>query len=88
LTKLTALSKTPEFYTKRQPVTAVDRVTQAPRQDAEGKTFTVMQILPDYDRMLRQLFADAHGHHKRFKLKRLTRELAAPADTEETAAAA
>lgn len=72
-----ALSKTPQHYIKRQPVQALDRVTGAIRLDAEGKPFTVMAVLPDYDRMLRLLMKDAHAHHKSFKLKRLAKEVAA-----------
>jgi hypothetical protein len=77
LTKLAALSvgRNPD-YNKRQLVEAVDFKTDSPRLDSEGKTFYVYQVLPDYDRMLRLLFAGAHKHHKGFKNKRLAKEIA------------
>jgi hypothetical protein len=86
LTKLCALSKTPTHYEKRQQVGAVDPITKAPRLDGDGKQKLVYQILPDYDRQLRLLFAEAHAQHRGFKNKRLARELV-PTAAEETTAA-
>jgi len=85
LTKLCALSKTPHFYEKRQQVGAVDPVTKAVQLDADGKQKLVYQILPDYDRMLRLLFAGAHAQHRGFKNKRLAREIVAEIAKDETA---
>jgi len=59
----------------------MDFKTGVPRVDADGKQYTVMEVLPDYDRMVRLLMIDAHAAHRRFKLKRLTREQVKDADT-------
>lgn len=85
LTKLAALSKTPTHYEKRQQVGAVDPITKAVRLDGDGKQKLVYQVLPDYDRMLRLLLAEAHAGHRGFKNKRLAKEIAAEVSRDETA---
>jgi len=79
LNRLTALAREPDGYKKRM-LLPVTHPTKGPKVDAEGKGVSSWQILPDYDRMLRQLLADGHRAHRAFKLKRLTKEV-----TQETA---
>jgi hypothetical protein len=75
-------SPQPDQAQPTQLVTAMDFKTGVPRVDADGKQYTVHQVLPDYDRMVRLLMIDAHADHRRFKLKRLSREMVKDAETQ------
>jgi len=83
LGKLVALSSDGGHYVKRQLAPAFDSRNGAPILDADGKQVHKFVVLPDYERMVRGLFMDAHKHHRAFKNKRLAKEVVADLKTVE-----
>jgi hypothetical protein len=85
--RLVDLSPDASGYTKRQLADAVDfNHGNIPVIDTTGNKVQRFVVLPNYDRMLRLLMAEAHGAHRRYKLKRLTKESSQPSQAESAAA--
>jgi len=80
ISKLVALSKTPADFKKRGFHTILVK-----NKDGQLVEEARPVIEPDYDKSLRSLFKHAHGLHRAFKNRRLSRDLATKDVTEESA---